>query len=156
MNTSKALSIRALEENDLPFLNKTRNQVSMYLHDPRMFTLDETKSWFKVSPGSYWLLLLGTTSCGYFRSREVSGNHWEIGLDLHPDFQNRGIGYESYLLFAKSVLLPNGVSKVSLRVLRTNYRAIALYKKLNFQTVGENELDIEMETETLQLLNTGV
>lgn len=153
MKNPNALSIRVLEENDLPFFNQTRNQVSRFLHDSRIFTLEETISRYRESPGNYWLLLLGTTSCGYFRSRQVTANHWQIGLDLHPDFQNRGIGFESYLYFAQSVLLPNRVSKVSLRVLRTNLRAIALYEKLNFQVVGETEFDIEMETATLQLLS---
>ena len=153
MKTPGALSIRVLEEKDLPFFNHTRNQVSKFLHDPRIFTLEETESWFRKSPGGYWLLLHGTDSCGYFRSRVVAENHWEIGLDLHPEFQNQGIGYESYLYFAQMILLPNKVSKVSLRVLRTNSRAIALYKKLNFQAVGETEFDIEMEIETFQLLN---
>jgi ribosomal protein S18 acetylase RimI-like enzyme len=56
-----------------------------------------------------------------------------------------------YRTFAQKVLASNGVSKCSLKVLRSNPRAIHLYVTLGFLVTAETDTDFAMEIDVIKL-----
>ncbi len=59
-----------------------------------------------------------------------------LGMGVHPDFRGRGIGgalLKACLEQARRV----GIEKVELSVLRSNQRAVRLYRKLGFRDEGK-------------------
>ncbi len=145
-----------LSRDDLEFFNEVRNSSAAFLHDPRTFTLEETLAWFEGrTAGSYWITTLKGQKIGYFRSRVISSQVWEIGADLHEEFRGRGLAKEMYREFARQVLNPRGVVGCSLRVLRSNPRAISLYTKLGFKVTLESETDVSMSIRVSELIRYG-
>jgi len=131
---------------DLEFFNVVRNSSSEYLHDPRQFSIEQTRQWFAAGQKtSYWMVRFGNQPIGYFRTKVLGPKTWEIGADLHESFRGKGLARMMYRKFAQKVLAPNGVSMCSLRVLRSNLRAIHLYKSLGFSVALETETDFSME-----------
>lgn len=88
-----------------------------------------------VPAGKKFLLVqLGTSLCGYCQLTFAAA-HIEIGMALHPDFCNQGIGSEA--LFQLLELLNTQNQSIILFVKKDNFRAIALYGKYGFKRVGE-------------------
>jgi RimJ/RimL family protein N-acetyltransferase len=142
-----------LASQDLEFFNLVRNSSAPYLHDARVFTLEETKDWFKgLQDHKYWVIRVSGQSIGYFRARVLKPNKWEIGADLQENFRGQGLAPHAYRAFAKKVLLPAGVETCTLKVLKTNVRAYALYQKLGFQTLMSSGSDIKMAIQTSSLI----
>lgn len=147
-----AFGFLPLSRDDLKFFSEVRNSSAAFLHDPRTFSLEETVAWFEgVAAGSYWITTLEDEKIGYFRARIISTQVWEIGADLHEEFRGRGLAKEMYREFARQVLEPGGVVDCSLRVLRSNPRAISLYTKLGFKVTLESETDISMSIRVSEL-----
>lgn len=62
-----------------------------------------------------------------------------LGIIIHPDFTNRGLG-TWFVNFLHSVAWTKGCSKIRLRVHKDNIAAFNIYKKLGYIfTPGENE-----------------
>jgi ribosomal protein S18 acetylase RimI-like enzyme len=74
-----------------------------------------------------------------------------IGADLHLDFQGKGFAKSMYQEFAHAILMPQGFTICTLRVLKSNERARRLYLKLGFIQTSETseELSMEMKVEDL-------
>jgi RimJ/RimL family protein N-acetyltransferase len=137
---------RPLDLLDLEFFNSVRNAASPFLHDKRVFSLDETIQWFKNGPPSkYWIAELKGVRIGYFRLIALDSETAMIGADLHVDFQGKGLGKSMYREFARGVLIPNGFHSCTLRVLRSNVRAYQLYLRLGFVQTSESVDDISMK-----------
>lgn len=142
-----------LSETDLDFFNQVRNSAAPYLHDARVFSLQETRDWFsKPSPIKYWVVSLLGEKIGYFRSRVESLAVWEIGADLRPESRGKGFARAMYRQFAIAVLEPNGVELCTLRVLKANQRAFSLYLAMGFNIIEEADLDLKMEIAVGRLL----
>ena len=145
-----------LSIDDLEFFGEVRNSSAAFLHDPRTFTLEETLAWFEGgTAGSYWITTFKGQKIGYFRSRVISPQVWEIGADLHEEFRGRGLAKEMYREFARQVLNPGRVVGCSLKVLRSNPRAISLYTKLGFKVTLESETDLSMSIRVSDLIRDG-
>jgi RimJ/RimL family protein N-acetyltransferase len=152
--TSEALrfTFSPLCHGDLEFFNTVRNSASQYLHDQRKFTLDETKQWFeKRQQSNYWLVRLENQPVGYFRAKVIDPRTWEIGADLHESFRGQGLAKLMYRKFAHEILASNNVSKCSLKVLRSNSRAIHIYGTLGFLVTAETDIDFVMEMDVIGL-----
>lgn len=137
------MNLRRMTQHDLLRFNEIRNASIPYLHTPIAFTDEQVGKWFPTAP-PYYVIELDGEMIGYFRT-----SHWKcesvcIGADLAPEYRNRGIGTATYLSFFQ-LLKALGIKKVWLKVLTTNLRAIHLYKKLEFNIIEENEVDIVME-----------
>lgn len=144
-----------LSRDDLEFLNEVRNSASQYLHDQRKFSMDETRQWFEQRQQTgFWLIRLDKQPVGYFRTKLIGPQAWEIGADLHESFRGQGFAKVMYRSFAQNILAPHGVSTCSLRVLKSNPRAIHVYKSLGFAVTVETETDLGMEI-TVENLSSG-
>lgn len=145
----EALRFEPLSEDDLVFLNEVRNSAAPFLHDPRVFTVPETRSWFGGSSDTrYWITTYQGKRIGYFRTRPQSETNWQIGADLHESFRGQGLAKPAYVAFAKAILEPRGVTICTLRVLKSNQRGVSLYLSLGFRVIAETENDYEMLAET--------
>ena len=124
---------------DLPFLTEVRNEYALeYLHDSRIFTLEETIDWFKKTNPMFWVIWYNNERIGYFRTSNYlpENKNIYIGADLHKDFCGKGLAYDSYVRFIQLIFEIYDLHKISLEVLSTNQRAINLYKKLGFKIEG--------------------
>jgi RimJ/RimL family protein N-acetyltransferase len=131
-----------ITEKDLKFVNEVRNDCAPFLHDPRTFTLEETKEWFKTEP-QWWIIWHEGKRIGYFRTSNYYRNFCFIGADLHKDYRGKGLGYQCYQEFMPILSSHYAVNRFLLEVLESNKRAIALYEKLGFQYVIGGEEVIE-------------
>ena len=145
---------RPLTFSDLEFFNFVRNSAATFLHDQRQFSLDQTIDWFqKGPPSSYWIVEMKGIRIGYFRCLALNSGKVMIGADLHPDFQGKGLAKIMYQEFAQSVLISQGFTTCTLRVLKSNERARRLYLKLGFIQTGETAEDLSMEMKAKDLAN---
>ena len=131
------IKFRSMEVDDLSDFLEIRNLSKEFLHNNSSFTLDQATSWFNRDKPKFYIIELGETIIGYFRT-----SNWEkgislyIGCDVHPDFRGFGLGYLSYVKFIKKLYDEFEVDNISLEVLDTNIRAKNLYSKLGFKEIG--------------------
>ena len=141
------LSFSRLIEEDLPFFLEVRNQIRDKLHDSREFTLEEAKEWLPVTPVQYWVISMDLLEVGYFRLTKLNDSLWQIGADIHPDFQRKGIATKAYPIFISKIVRNQNPppSSLELRVLKSNSIALSLYMKLGFAIAEETEIDFRMK-----------
>jgi putative acetyltransferase len=70
-----------------------------------------------------------------FHSEEVFNHKVELGITVHDDYQNLGIG-TALLSHLLGIARQKGLKKVYLIVNTENAKAIALYKKAGFEVEG--------------------
>jgi RimJ/RimL family protein N-acetyltransferase len=140
------LHFARMQTSDLPFFLEVRNLVRNQLHDSREFSLSEAESWFAVTPNEYWLIFCEEIPVGYFRISKENIDSWQIGADIHPNFQRKGIATKAYHEFIDEIIRSdsNPPMRLELRVLKTNPIAFQLYKNLGFTAVDDSENDITM------------
>lgn len=141
------LSFYRIKEEDLQFLNETRNgYASEYLHDSRTFTLQETIEWYNKTNPNYWIIFDEDINerVGYFRLSSYSSinKNIYIGADISQKFKGKGYGTEAYKKFIPLLLGFYDLHKISLEVLETNVVAIRLYEKLGFIREGTKRHEV--------------
>jgi len=139
------IDIRKLTKEDLYFLNSVRNECAeLYLHDSRIFSVEDTYSWFEKTKPDYYLILYNNISIGYFRlsNHSLVNKNIYIGADLHKDWMGKGLAYESYCKFIPFIFETYNLNKITLEVLSSNSVAINLYKKLGFVQEGIKRKEI--------------
>lgn len=132
------LHFRPLQKEDLAFLLEVRNECREFLHDDRIFDLDEATRWFSDQKPDYWLIYLNDARIGYFRISNHSSEHKRLylGADLHQNYRGKGLGFLAWSNFLTFMFSKYDVHKVGLEVLASNARAMNLYRKLGFQKEG--------------------
>jgi RimJ/RimL family protein N-acetyltransferase len=93
---------RKMIESDLPFFSEVRNNCATeFLHDSRLFTLEQTLEWFQNTNPNYYIIEYDNNKIGYFRTsnHNVEESSIYIGCDIHIDYRGKGLAYESYLKF---------------------------------------------------------
>ena len=140
------ISFSKLRQKDLPFFIEVRNSVRLNLHDPREFSLEEAVDWFVRTEVMYWVISLESIKVGYFRLSRLDDLSWQIGADVHPDYQGKGIASAAYPLFIEKIVKKIDPEPIflDLRVLIHNTNALSLYKKLGFKILNETSTDITM------------
>lgn len=141
------LNFSKLNEEDLTFFLEVRNLVRDKLHDSREFTLEAAKEWLPKTPVQYWLISLDMSRVGYFRLRRIDDSLWQIGADIHPMYQRKGIATNAYPLFISQIVRKQNPppSTLELRVLKNNSIAFSLYVKLGFIIEEETDIDFRMK-----------
>ena len=144
-----SLEFSRLKEDDLPFFLDIRNRVRNNLHDSREFTLFEAIEWLSKSTTQYWIICHDSVNIGYFRLQRISDLLWQIGADIHPDFQRRGLASKAYPAFINQIVkdIHPVPTSLELRVLKSNSIALSLYMKLGFIVLEETEVDLKMKLE---------
>ena len=135
----KDLNFCPITENDLSFLNAIRNTYALeYLHDSRIFSLEETIQWFLKTSPDYWIIFNKNTKRGYFRLSNYSKENQNlyIGADIAPEYKGKGYASKAYKLFIPFLFEKYNLNKISLEVLSTNTIAKNLYIKLGFIEEG--------------------
>lgn len=79
---------------------------------------------------SQWVL------CGYCQLT-LSNENIEIGMALHPNFCNRGLGSKALAELLQIIQEEYKNKELILFVKKDNLRAISLYRKHSFEQVGE-------------------
>ena len=133
------LTIHPITVDDLGFLNSIRNEYATeYLHDSRLFSLDETINWFNKTSPNYWIIFCKDVKIGYFRLSNYSyeNQNLYIGADIALEHKGRGYATPAYKLFMPLLFKKYNLNKISLEVLSDNKKAIHLYKKLGFTIEG--------------------
>ena len=133
------MNFRKLLFEDLLFLNETRNTYAEeYLHNSKIFTLEETHKWFIENNPDYYIIEKDNEKIGYFRLSNFSkeNNSVYIGADIAPKFRGKGLGKLAYQKFLPFLFKEYNLNKLSLEVLSTNTVAINLYKKIGFVQEG--------------------
>jgi len=143
----KSMHFRELTEGDIPFFNSLRSKCIDYLHSPRTYSDDEARRWFRDTKPLYYILSVDGQKVGYFRTSQYSelNRHMHIGCDIAPEYRGKGIGYAAYRRFIPFVFETFNLHKISLEVLSTNTRAIALYNKLGFVVEGTRREEVFKE-----------
>lgn len=132
-------------ESDVSFLNETRNLVcEKFLHDSRIFSLEESIEWYKKNNPDYWMIRVNGEKIGYFRLSNYSKENKNIyvGADIHPNYQGRGYGYSAYVLFIPFLFDLYDLHKITLEVLSNNKGAIRLYEKIGFVHEGSKREEV--------------
>jgi len=124
------ITLRTLEENDLPFLLEVRNDESTRknLENNNIFSLDECKIWFKNLKSPWFIIENDGEKVGYLRT-----NGEEVGADIHPNFRKRGFARSAYEQYLKNL------SHATLWVFEDNF-AKNLYESLGFTHNGESKI----------------
>ena len=95
-----------------------------------------------ISPHKrFYLVQTNDSFCGYCQLT-ISENHVEVGMALHPDYCNKGIGSKALSSLLERIRQDNEIKNkpLILYVKKDNLRAIALYTKQGFKRIGaENE-----------------
>lgn len=139
------MEIRKLEFADLEFFNKVRNEYAMeYLHDSRIFTLQQTIEWFNNTRPDFYLIEENSEKIGYFRLSNYSeiNKYIYVGADIDKKFIGKKLGYKAYNIFIPFLFKTYKLNKISLEVLSTNTVALNLYKKLGFIYEGEKREEV--------------
>ena len=143
------LNFSKLRQEDLPFFIEVRNSVRFNLHDSREFSLADATEWFERTEVKYWVIFQGAIKVGYFRLSKLSDLSWQIGADIHPIHQGKGIASAAYPIFIEEIvkLIDPQPVFLDLRVLIHNRKALSLYKKLGFKVLNQTTTDICMRLE---------
>lgn len=75
---------------------------------------------------------------GYIGVHEVCGEAYIDNIAVHPDYRRLGLG-EKLLKTAQKNAFERKCEFITLEVRKSNEKAILLYKKLGYQTVGERK-----------------
>lgn len=89
--------------------------------------------------GAVWCRLLKFEEKGY---GYVDDTTPELSLAIHPNYRNQGLGTQ-LMEQAFAALIAKGFKQVSLSVDKDN-QAVNLYKRLNFEMVGEEDTAFTM------------
>ncbi|QDC46232.1 GNAT family N-acetyltransferase [Candidatus Methylopumilus universalis] len=134
MNKLLEINIRPIVLEDLRFFLDVRNQCVNFLHDDRVFDINESYEWFKKNLRNYLLVEFGDDKVGYVRLTKFDKKNKivMIGVDIHPQFRRQGIAFNVFICLLKKIFFDLKYHSVILEVLSHNKPAINLYLKLGF------------------------
>jgi ribosomal protein S18 acetylase RimI-like enzyme len=141
MTINNNIEIRPMSEDDLLFVNSTRNFLSTrkFLENNKEISIEDTILWFNTQKPMWYIILYNTIKVGYIRTSDDTKKSICIGCDIHPDYRRKGIAEKSYLMFLKLLYNKNYVN-IWLEVFEDNTPAIRLYKKLNFIIISSRKV----------------
>jgi ribosomal-protein-alanine N-acetyltransferase len=150
--TTERLILRCLEPNDAPALRTLRSNknVNQFLDRPKSTTLRAAQRFiqnilFVISDQQsfYWVITLKETNkvigtIGYW-NLDPDENQAEIGCELHPKFQGKGMMQEAVLK-----ILAYGWTEMQLKTITAftrfdNLKSISLLEKFNFRHITNAE-----------------
>lgn len=131
---------------DLPFLISLHQTMRPYVEQIWGWDPGKQEEFVKaeLARGNAFCVSIAGNRVGMIEM-EFKHDHWSVrNLRISPDAQGRGIG--TMLLTAVMQTSSEQQMPVSLRVFRTNVRAISLYRRLGFIELDNNATHIRMST----------
>ncbi|WP_158299447.1 GNAT family N-acetyltransferase [Paenibacillus antri] len=137
---TEQLEIRWSRAEDMPALTALNNRIWDETNSPHVAPMTEAEYAERHPTGAELVAVVGEALAGFviFRTASPMKSHAhvaELAIAVNPEFQGLGVGrklVEAACAEAKA----QGKRKLSLRVMSTNEKAIAFYKKLGFQEQG--------------------
>lgn len=143
---SDKVAIRAIEEDDLPFLTDLRNFPSTWtnLGTVQFLNLESQKLWLvslaKDKTRAYYMLIDARSNArlGLIRMDEIDhiNKSIRVGCDIHPHWRGQGFGTQAYKLIFNFCYDELNMNRVWLLVLEDNEVARNLYKKVGMHEEG--------------------
>jgi ribosomal protein S18 acetylase RimI-like enzyme len=134
------LELVPLRKDDLPFLCEVRHhrETLPYLHDQRVFSLDEVRRWYARDRPPWYVIWFRRTRVGYVRisDLDIPNLSIKVGADVHPSYRRQGIARAAYQVLL-SQLKDHGWTRAWLEVLASNKPALNLYRALGFEESKE-------------------
>ncbi|MBO0880428.1 MAG: GNAT family N-acetyltransferase [Mycobacterium sp.] len=144
------IKLRTATRDDIPVLAdvianvRAQADPSINLDECRAGTTRDLSNWFGTDEPESILSVIefNRTDVGRFRVVRFPDRIFLGGIQIHPDFQGRGIG--THLVSALIEESRSLGKPLDLNVDQTNIRARVLYERLGFQRQGESEQEIHM------------
>jgi len=134
------LDIRWSRAEDVPALTALNNRVWTEDNSPHVAPMTEAEYAERHPVGGELVATVDGKLAGFiiFRTASRMESHAhvaELAIAVHPDFQGAGIG-RKLVEAACEQAKAQGKRKLSLRVMSSNEKAIAFYRKLGFREQG--------------------
>ena len=143
---TKIVSLQLANQDDSQFLWVLKNDFALQeliMCHPRHYNVEEIKKWicrYSDSADSFLLVIRNESNIpiGYVSiQRFLSYNRTAyFGIVLHPSYQNCGYGISALNGIFEWTIKELKIRKLLLEVSTLNQKAINLYKKVGFDTVG--------------------
>ncbi len=139
--TEHQILIRPSTDHELEQLMELDNLIWNASNSPNPDQWDSIEDYQKRYPaGSQHVAIIDNRVAGYIMfkpptSMESNQHVIDIAIGVHPNFQGKGVGrhlIEYVYTWGKS----HGKKKISLRVMATNFQAIAFYRAVGFKEEG--------------------
>ena len=124
------MSLRPLDENDLPELLSIENAVHIAPWPEEVFR--------RCLQAGYlgWVITHENQIVGFIFVTLQAGECHILNICVHPDFQHQGFG-KTLLAYGLTEVKKRGAGIAFLEVRRSNKKAIALYDQFHFIKIGE-------------------
>jgi RimJ/RimL family protein N-acetyltransferase len=145
MILSERINIRPVDENDISFLIKMRNDIelqSLLLSVPKGTSYFNIQDWLNRIKNSGLIFIISlrdsNKAIGYIQVEftDVCQKVGLLGILIDRDYQDKRYGKETILVFKEYLKNILGIKKLLLYVDEENKIGMSLYKKVGFRVVG--------------------
>ena len=135
------VTLRAPEKTDFSVLANLRNDVAVQrqlMIEPKEYSPAQVRAWIRRRTGdvkgAFWVIDRGGP-CGFVQLTQVDRERGtaDLGICLTRMVRGKGVAGEAIRLLEMLAKKKLRCKMLTLRVLRVNHRAIALYRKLKFR-----------------------
>ena len=135
------VTLRAPEKTDFPVLAALRNDAAVQrqlMVEPRQYSPAQMRAWIRRrtgdAKGAFWVIDRGGP-CGFVQLTQVDRERGtaDLGVCLARVVRGKGVAGEAMGLLETHAKKKLRCKTLTLRVLRVNHRAIALYRKLKYK-----------------------
>lgn len=137
----KTMTVRLLQEKDYEGLVTIENMIWTNDNSPILHQYDSIEQYKERTKGQTifvatdGMIIHGFVSVHHPTPLPSHQKQWMLGIGVHPESQSMGVG-KKLLAHLKTIAPEYDIHKLSLRVMGTNPKAIAFYKKNGFQNEG--------------------
>ena len=140
--------LRAPEKTDFSVLANLRNDVAVQrqlMIEPKEYSPAQVRAWIRRRTGdvkgAFWVIDRGGP-CGFVQLTQVDRERGtaDLGICLTRMVRGKGVAGEAIRLLEMLAKKKLRCKMLTLRVLRVNHRAIALYRKLKFRILETKRL----------------
>ena len=135
------VTLRAPEKTDFSVLAAWRNDAAVQrqlMIEPRQYSPVQVRAWIRRrmgdAKGAFWIIDRGGP-CGFVQLTQVDRKRGtaDLGVCVARAVRGKGVAAEAMGLLEAHAKKKLRCRTLTLRVLRVNHRAIALYRKLKFK-----------------------
>lgn len=138
--------LRDPDDGDLDALFALRNDVPLQLllaAHPRPNSMDQVRGWLKKHRDDqkarfFVIANARDAACGYLQLTQLNmlDGHGQLGICIAPSAQGKGHAADAVTLLEGYARDELGLRKIILKVLTSNLRALAFYRRIGYSDVG--------------------